>query len=219
VATTRDADGFCSTSTKAEDAKVLGPFLARLGDTPDAWLMWVVGFAQRDLATVGPGERQDLGQDLRALPTLVWRDHWRGWRPKTLPMPEAMLLQLQAHLREGLQRFVRGGWGVPGQVILGLVKHPRTGRHRVGLWSAPSAWEDGGIVAAVVELLCQVGDRLKVCPARDCGRIFVSYRKQKFCSPKHAQQARNEKSYKSRKAKERGITDEDKVKINHRRRS
>jgi hypothetical protein len=216
MAKNRDADGF--KSTPEQDAAALAPFQARLGDTPEALLQWVVTFAQRDLDRVGPGERQDLGQDLRAVPALVWRRHWRGWRPKASAIPEATLVQIQAQLREGLQRFVKGAWPVPGQVILGLVTHPKTGRHRVGLWSAPSALEDGGIAAAVVEILCQAGDRLRACPARDCGRVFVSYRKQKFCTPKHAQQARNEKSYKSRTAKAQG-KDEDKVKINYRRRS
>jgi len=133
-------------------------------------------------------------------------------------MPEVMLFQVQRELRDGLQRFVRrGGWSVAGRVFIVLRQDPKTRRRRVAFFSSPDALEDGGIVAAVVELLAQVGDRLRVCPARDCDRIFVGYRKQTFCSAKHAQQARNDRFYQRRKAKELGKP-EGKVKINHRHR-
>ncbi len=217
MATTRDADGFCSKSTPEQDAAALAPFQARLGDTPEAVLEWIITFAQRDLSKVGPGERQDLGQDLRAIAALVCHpEARRGWRPKSRPVPEAELLELQAQLREGLQRFLAGGWVVPGSVILGQVTSPKTGRPRVRLSSVASA-VDGGIVAATVELLSYAGDRLRVCPTRECGRVFLRYRKQVFCCTKHAQEARNTKHYRKRRAKALG-KQEEKVKVNHRRR-
>ncbi len=197
---------------------VLDSFRARLGGTPEELLQWVVDFAQRNLTTAGPGEQRDIGDALRALPALVIRGYGNVWRPKKTAMAPDALLTMQGKVGTALRDVVEGsGWILEGRILVSVASDAKTDRRRVEVLTYPAMHEDDGIMASVVDLIIRLGEHLRVCPARNCGRIFVGQGKQRFCSTQHAQRERNDKYYRKRRAKEQG-RDKDKVKINHHRR-
>jgi len=191
----------------------------RLGDTPQKLLEWIVNFAQRDLTTVGPGESRDLVDELCTFPELVYRQPFSP-RPRVMPIADAELSAVQKQIHSILLTFASGGeWPFRSLLSLSLHTDPKSGRRQTRIRPFVEAQASKEmILGALVPLFTQsgVGDRLRVCPARDCGRIFMSYGKQKFCSIQHAQRRRNDESYRKRRAEELGKPKE-KVKVNHRR--
>ncbi len=189
--------------TITEDRKQLDLAKKRMGSSPLELLRWVADFASLDLDVRRPEERQAIGYDLRALPFVLTLPTRRA--PKALaargqahhqeaigPMPEATLRAIHRGVAEGLRNlFAKQAWELPERkTYLYRCSADGAPRTRFGIrWQAEG--EKEAILSAVVELILSAGEKLRAC--RECGRVFVANRKQRYCTAAHAQKDRNDR--------------------------
>jgi len=125
------------------------------------------------------------------------------------PFDVATLKRLQANLRAGVRALVapapgdawHGVWPLPRPEGLFMLRDPKSG---TCVWQYThkdkAKSEEGGvsmILLAVAQLVAEHADRVRAC--KYCGRIFVAVKRQEYCTPGHAQRARNEKKTTTRK--------------------
>lgn len=170
--------------------------LARIGRTPEARARRLLTYVGWDLARRSPAARRRVWEAFFAL---------QSRQPVRVPVHDATLTETHAALRECLAALANGRpyrlW-VPGMTW--TLRPPA--RRRVGTrHSAPIARESAEssvmrqampamVALAVVEELNRIGaDRLRACPlerdGRQCGVLFLATRRQRYCTPRHAQAA------------------------------
>jgi hypothetical protein len=124
------------------------------------------------------------------------------------PLDVATLKRLQANLRAGVRALVAPA---PGDAWQGVWPLPRPeGLFMLRDQSSAYVWQyshkdaqrsDEGsgsmILLAVAQLVAEHADRVRAC--KWCKVIFLAVKRQEFCTPNHAQRARNEKKATRRK--------------------
>lgn len=186
----------------------------RMGGTSAQLLQWVVDFAQSDLDVLRPEERQAKGYDLRALPDLVEAPRRQspkalsgvstGWRHPIGPMPDATLKAIHNEVGMGLRKLFGGSspndpgnpglWELPKRKANIYRSSPDgAARTRFGIMWETGEPEEEAILAAAVDLILEAGGKLRACP--ECQRVFVSERRQVFCTTEDGQRARNREHY------------------------
>ena len=201
--------------TSRRQAATAGPDAARLEDlkvatkaigaTPAARLSWVVRFVGEDPATWHSATRAAYGDCLVALGR-----HGLG-DLENLPPPLAPqhVAALHAELRTMLRSLVGAGGPRAFMVLIrteggskGIIRLTGVGV-RPALFAMSYGHRDArsAILHTVTNLVVQAGERLIACPV--CAAPFVAVRKQRFCSARCAQRARNERKA-ARRPKEGG---------------
>src|SRR5262245_30158021 len=146
---------------------------ARIGQTPEEKLRWVVNFASRDLDSLRQEERIALGYDLRALIP-------PGWSRKVPfgPMAEAELRGIQARIATGLLASAEDPWMLGGRMVLHRTFDERSRLSHYHLTFAGS--ERDAILGGVADLLVRTGRRVRICA--ECGKPLVARKRQAYCS-------------------------------------
>jgi hypothetical protein len=172
---------------------------ARLGDTPEKVLQWVLRFVSRDLTALLPGERSNLAWDLRALS--VYARNWHFEWKLDEPMPQVDLLELQRELGEGIGAIVRAHETPTLPIGLLPSRWPRSVEQRATLISRAEPQSKGrrywilwegqdreAIVAAIWNIIIDVGNKLRACA--ECRSPFIAIKRQEYCTPACSQRAR-----------------------------
>jgi len=170
----------------------------RVGRTPEERLGWVVSFARGDLDRLRPEERVALGYDLRALVPRTW-----GYRVPVAPLQEQDLRSIHEEVRRGVASLLeKGEWRLRATPRIVLMREEEEEEdqavpsYRVGLsWRGTEAQ---AILGGVMDLLLDVGDRLRACA--QCREAFVKRKRQAYCSTACSQRARDQRK---RDARER----------------
>jgi hypothetical protein len=177
----------------------------RIGSTPDQQLRWILDFAHTDLGGKRPEERIALAKDLAAFPDVVRRDPAASvtWRTKAdvkvdaRKITDARLKSIRSELARGFQELMTGSgtWTLPGLKQVRLARTTATG---ASLTRIERVWEAEGdariaVLSTVAGLLIYHGQKLRVCP--ECGKVFISNRRQSYCDTRCSQRVRNAKRY------------------------
>ena len=162
--------------------------------TPIQALQFAVEFAQMDLTHAKP---KDLSRVAARLDALLNPDHPHTWAPVPA-LDRAALVALQGALHATLTEIISRGWVERAVRLQLLAVRPRRpgakgsrgpyGRPDPGAWAAdvgllvygePRDW----LLYRVMRLLEELGaEKLQVCPAPDCGRLFFKVTRKEYCS-------------------------------------
>jgi hypothetical protein len=168
---------------------------ARLGElTRSERLRIAFDFVAADLAVLSDEQR---AARLRALFTIVRPrrvDTESGpimWDAATHPEQASLsaLRDLQTQLRDGLRDFLRPAtaWAIPAPRAAVLVRNDAHARGATTWRWQADAWPM--LVAGIADLVWEHADRVRACQL--CARVFLANKRQQFCTPDHAQQARD----------------------------
>ncbi len=199
-------------------AAALAEAMRRVGRDSKDRLQWVLGFAQRDLGNLTPGDWENLRLELPAFATspVVW-EHLRATldripsaQKSLVPaLTEKEITQLQGEVRGLLDRLYKHGTARIG---------PLSVTYQVSRQEGTPAFTMPGVIPAfpgdfrsrvlqtMAELLLGYGGLLKLCPEAKCRRWFVAGRpNQKHCSLRCQSRAKT-RQYRERMAtrKEKG---------------
>jgi hypothetical protein len=178
-------------TAEAVDAQIAAARLAaaRIGETPEQQLRWVVDFIKKDFGRLRPEEIAALGWDLREL--YLWGSV--TLQPKG-PMPADEVRAVQQTLKEGIEKLIRqdgGVWYISGAPFGIFRRNPTTDRRAKLVFQHKALEEKASIVVGVVDLIRRAGDRLHACDV--CGQPLVVNKRRVHCSESCAQKARNER--------------------------
>ena len=152
-----------------------------------AQLRWAVAFAQLDLDTLSPAERESLGYDLRVLMPPDWT-----YRVRVGPLGDEKIRRTHAIFGE-IIRFLLGKeggrWPLPSTSRYFLVREEKdSGKDPRALlyWEGDEA---EAIVRGFINLLLSSDSRLRAC--LDCAVPFIARKRQIYCSSVCSQRTRN----------------------------
>ncbi len=198
-------------------AAALAEAMRRVGRDSKDRLQWVLGFAQRDLGNLTPGDWENLRLELPAFATspVVW-EHLRATLDR-IPLvqnslvpalTETEITQLQGEVRGLLDRLYKHGTARIGPLSVTYQVSRQEGTPAFtmpGVLPASPGDFRSRVLQTMAELLLGYGDHLKVCEAK-CGRWFVAGRpNQVYCSLRCQSRAKT-RQYRERMAtrKEKG---------------
>jgi hypothetical protein len=190
----------------------VGAFLKTGAMTPDEQLGLVLRFLREELDEANGLIWSSRLKGLTLRPLMSESGHlkiqWQmvgSYESITLPA----LKQLQGSLRAGIKALGtsgaarRGVWRLPRPV--GLFMSPDPDQNSVFVWHYThrdaAKGDDGSvsrIVLATARLFAEYADRVRACAW--CEEIFVAVKRQEYCTPQHAQLARDQKKKTARNA-------------------
>jgi hypothetical protein len=185
--------------------------LARIGDTPQKRLAWLLWFMNTDLTVLREEEQVALGYDLMSLwLTLEGTDNVE-FSPSVpslsiYRMDQGELSEIQKWIKDGFRSLFSEKprrWIFPAPEGIKLVRKSPLNAKRSDLTLVtvvPMILGTGGprrrsIELAILEIVFGGRDLLRACS--ECGSPFIPVRRQEYCSTKCSQKARDRRRKKS----------------------
>jgi hypothetical protein len=163
---------------------------ARVGQTPEVRLQWVLDFVRKDLSRIRPEQRIALGYDLRALHNA---ERWHTAYTSGLTMSDRLLNRIHRDLKAGLSALfsdrVDNEWHCPPPKTIAIHRMSPTKSKRTRFQQFYTGDERAAIIGSVMSLMVQCQDRVRACER--CGQPFVRNRKQAYCTEDCGQAERN----------------------------
>ena len=169
----------------------LGPALGRVGASSQSKLGWLLRLVESDLGAFRKGDWLNLDDDLQAFTFAEY-----GGYPRPPGLSQEEVISLKEQVRNFVLAIARGkSWDFElpdkhrvGRTSRGRVLHLTTG----GLRSR--------VLLNTARLLEAEGHRLKKC--LECKKLFISAKRQAYCSPSCSQKARTRRYFGSHSPQE-----------------
>ena len=172
---------------------------ARVGDTAESRLKWVLSFKEVDLDALTAGERAAWGDGLRCLPVGTLSHGGRvmqtmAWAYSQDKMDDATLAGLQEWVRDFFKALASNDAGFeyhPPESISVFRTNPlpsKTVQFQV-MSKFPFLDKTRAIQYSIVNLVLDGSEKLRFC--FQCKAPFIPNRKQDFCKPQCSQKARD----------------------------
>lgn len=163
-----------------------GKAMVRVGASSDDQLQWALDFAQGDFQQMGAGDWYNIRLEL-------WAFTHPGPREFPFSRPTPMNLatfptdsdvrNIHTRLGEALRKYgLRQGFDIVIDTHYRCDFYPTKRGGTKGSWTSYVAGYIGQAQKRFFDLLTARGERLRSCPARQCGRWFVGRPNRKFCS-------------------------------------
>jgi hypothetical protein len=176
----------------ARDIERVDSALGRMGNSPLDRLKWLLSFAETDLSQLREGDWLNLQSDLRAF---IFEEGVVTGAEDPLKLNREGLRTLKGEIRNLILAIVRGGshsLELPKlRHVVGRVK--RQGRLGRVLHVIQGGDARALVLLDVFKLLEVEGPRLKKCT--ECPKLFVSVKRQAYCSLSCSQKARTRRYY------------------------
>jgi hypothetical protein len=171
---------------------------------PEKQLAFVLQFLGKSVDAMTHDERTVWSSRLRMLTfgplaseSGRLRLRFHGGPPPRAASEETLKI-VQTTIRRGLKAVLAPGsdgtWPLPDLRGGAMIRDADTG---IYLWQWHPDGEEWPMILGTARLVAEHGERVRVC--KRCGAWFVAVKRQEFCTPEHAQQARDEKKKAKRK--------------------
>jgi hypothetical protein len=177
---------------------------ARVGDTPQSKLKWLLDFKDKDLTKTYRGEREGVGYELRVLPASLLTHAGKAsatlqWQHGLEPLTDEVILELHewtkalfAAMSQPWQEQRSVSIPPPTEVEIYRTSPLTAKKTRFQYIRRFSGNDERPVIKdAIVNALLEGSEYLRFC--LECRKPFMAHRKKTYCNPECSQKARDRK--------------------------